>query len=121
MKISEFKKLSTKKPKYGNKKCEGYDSKRECTRARVLANYNKAGIIHGLREQVPYELLPSQYVQGANGKMICGRRAMKYIADFVYMEGEIEIVEDSKGYRTKEYKQKKNLMKKIFGIEIRET
>ena len=53
----------------------------------------------------------------------CGedKRQMRYVADFVYVEGGREVVEDVKGYRTAEYKRKRRLMKKIYGVDIRET
>ena len=110
-----------KAAKFHSIKSGGYDSRKEHKRALELKQMAKAGIITDLQEQVPFELLPKQEVIGFNGKMMCGRRAMKYIADFVYIENGVQVVEDSKGFRTPEYKRKRNLMLKIHGIIIKET
>lgn len=110
-----------KKSKYSNTKTNGYDSKKESKRADVLKLLNKSGVISELQEQVPFVLAPAQYVKNIKGKEVCARREMKYIADFVYTENGLKIIEDCKGFRTKEYLKKKNLMKRIFEIEIKET
>jgi hypothetical protein len=111
-----------KKSKYSSVKTNGYDSKKEANRAAQLKLLEKAGHISNLKEQVPYSLCPAQYVQGFLGKPICARREMKYIADFTYTNKDgKEIVEDSKGFKTPEYKKKARLMKIIYGIEIKET
>lgn len=70
-----------------------------------------------------YELCPSQYVTGINGKQVCARRKMSYVADFVYFDnvGKNEVVEDVKGFKTDEYKKKCRLMMVIHGIKIKET
>lgn len=110
-----------KKSKYSNEKTNGYDSKKESARATVLKMLEKKGAITNLQEQVPFVLAPSQYVLNTKGKKVCARREMKYIADFVYIENGKTVVEDCKGFRTKEYVKKKNLMKRILEIEIKET
>ena len=110
-----------KKSKFKSQKTQGYDSKKEYKRSVELKHLEQQNIISDLKEQVVYVLLPKQEIKGYNGKIICGRREMKYIADFVYNRDNKEVVEDCKGYRTTEYKKKKNLMKKILGIEILET
>jgi len=128
--IAAFKKSNptpkkAKRSKYNSEKCNGYDSKKESGRGSQLELYEKLGAIRNLRKQVPYLLCPAQYVMGYKGKLVCVRRELKYIADFVYDKdedkNEIEVVEDAKGFRTKEYKHKANLMKKLFGIIILET
>ena len=121
MKISDYKNLSVKNRKYHNEKVNGYDSRKEYNRAIALEILEQNGIILNLRKQVSYILLPAQYVLGYEGKQICGRREMRYIADFVYEMAGQTIVEDVKGFKTKEYSRKKILMKKIYGIEIKET
>lgn len=113
--------FQTKKSKYHNTKVAGYDSKKEYERAKILKILEQQGLISDLKEQVPFVLCPAQYVDGYLGKPVCVRMAMKYIADFEYKEGGKVIVEDCKGYRTKEYIKKKNIMKKVYGIEIRES
>lgn len=45
-------------------------------------------------------------------------RAVTYIADFVYTRGGKTIVEDAKGFKTKDYIIKKKLMLERFGIWV---
>lgn len=104
-----------KKSKYGNSKKEVdgiiFDSEREARRYGKLKIKLKAGLIGLFRRQVEYELNPG------------GTHSLKFIADFVYRDsvtGE-EIVEDCKGWRTREYIKKRRLMKKVHGIIILET
>lgn len=52
------------------------------------------------------------------GKVV--ERECSYKADFVYTEGGETVVEDVKGYRTKEYIIKRKLMLHVYGIRIRE-
>ena len=110
-----------KRSKYGAKKSNGYMSTKESKRADILKLLQKNGTISDLQEQVKFNLLPKQEILGFNGKIICGRREMNYIADFVYFEKGIQIVEDVKGFRTPQYKRKARLMEKIHGIKIKET
>ncbi len=114
-----------KRPKYGNKKTNGYASAREAKRAAELKLMEKAGDITNLREQVAFELIPAQY---ADCK--CVERACKYVADFVYDQwvtemGEIRyletVVEDAKGFREPVYRIKRKLMLHVHGIRIREV
>lgn len=103
-----------KKGKYGNKKdtVNGitFDSKKEAKRYKELLLLQKAGEIGQLRLQVPYELNPG------------GTHSLKYLADFVYVDAKTgeTIVEDVKGFRTREYKKKRRLMLKVHGITIKE-
>ncbi len=101
--------------KYGNKKVEWngmlFDSTKEYKRYRQLLILLKKGLIGQLQRQVPYELNEG------------GTHSLKYVADFVYIDAKTgkEIVEDSKGYRTQEYKKRRRLMKKVHNITIKET
>lgn len=102
-------------PKYHNSKTviDGirFDSKKEAKRYLELKILEKAGVIKDLRRQVPYVIInKSRY-----------GRAIKYVADFVYYEGDKLVVEDVKGVRTPVYKLKKRLMAERFGIEVKET
>lgn len=88
-----------------------FASRKEAARYRELRLLEQAGAIQDLHLQVPFVLLPkSQY-----------GRAVKYIADFVYIQGGKQVVEDAKGYRTDVYKLKRRLMAELLGIEIKET
>ena len=97
--------------KFGARKTNGYDSKREAVRAAELHLLERAGKISDLREQVRYELIPKQE----------GERALHYVADFVYRQGGETVVEDVKGMKTREYVIKRKLMLHVHGIRIREV
>lgn len=105
--------------KYRNTKVAGYDSKKEYRRANELKLLERAGLISNLQEQVKYELIPAQY-EVVNGKRKCAERAVSYFADFQYVENGETVVEDTKGFRTKEYIIKRKLMRHVYGIKIRE-
>lgn len=125
--------------KYGSKKVvrdgEVYDSVKEYKRYLELSLLQRAGAIQNLQRQVPFELIPSQfeyvptgeyYKQGERKgqpkmKRICLAESVKYFADFVYTENGKQVVEDSKGVRTKDYIIKKKLMLWVHGIKIKET
>lgn len=121
--------------KYNNKKIEvdgmTFDSKKEANRYKELSLLQKAGEITGLRTQVRYVLIPSQrevsdevYSRGENkGKNKPGKlleRECTYVADFVYYKDGEVIVEDTKGFRTKEYVIKRKLMLYVHHIQIKE-
>ena len=109
------------KNKYGNKKYEGYDSKKEYYRSNELKLLQRAGEITNFQEQVTYELVPSQW-KVIDGKKKCIEHAVKYIADFQYTDkAGNTIVEDTKGFKTEVYKIKKKLMLHVHGIKIREA
>jgi len=105
--------IGSRRSKYGAKKTivDGikFDSKAEAARYAVLQKLAHIGLIKNLRMQVVYKL-------AVNDQLIC-----KYIADFVYERNGIEVVEDVKGMRTREYILKRKLMKAVFGIQIKET
>ena len=112
--------------KYGAKRVGDHASKKEHNRANQLKLWQHAGIISNLREQVPYELIPSQYADAGTDLKgrpvrVCIEKSCKYVADFVYdMDGRT-IVEDTKGVRTKEYIIKRKLMLYLHGIRIKEV
>ena len=83
-----------------------FPSKKEARRYSELKLLERAGKIKHLRRQVPYKITI----------------AAKYVADFVYVDcfDGAEIVEDVKGYKTREYLRKKKLMAAQHGITIRE-
>lgn len=104
--------------KYKNKKIEfngmKFDSKKEANRYQELLILQHAGQITELEKQVKFELIPSQ--KGG----IRTERPMTYIADFVYWEDGVRVIEDCKGFKTKDYVIKRKLMK-LQGYEITET
>ena len=100
-------------PKYG-----WFDSKGEWERFHELLILQRANVIHGLKRQVKFELIPGTTLP--NGKK---QRAVTYVADFRYFdtrEGKW-ITEDYKGHQTDVYKLKKKLVYYVYGIEIKET
>lgn len=106
--------------KYKNRKItingETFDSRKEARRYGELVLLEKAGLVSDLKRQVKFELIPSQRV---NGKVV--ERACTYVADFVYTEGGKTVVEDTKGFRTKDYIIKRKLMLYVHGIQVREV
>lgn len=101
--------VSKGRSKYGNQRVGGHASKKEHHRAAELHIMERAGLISGLREQVPYLLIPTQYAEcgcdrSGRPKRVVIERSCSYIADFVYTDlstGQT-VVEDTKGVRTKE-------------------
>ncbi len=110
--------------KYGNIKSNGFDSKKEERRFYELSLLQRAGKITGLKRQVPFVLIPTQY---ENGK--CVERCVTYKADFTYYEHQdgnpVLVVEDVKGYKDGSayaiYAIKRKLMLQKYGIRIREV
>lgn len=92
-----------------------FDSAKEAKRYTKLRDMQEAGEIEGLRLQVPFEILPSFECEGVK------YRGMKYIADFVYYRDGKQVVEDTKGWKTAEYRMKKKLMAYINHINIEES
>lgn len=93
-----------------------FDSVKEYRRFCELSLLERAGAIADLQRQVKFELIPSQRV---DGKVV--ERPCNYVADFVYQEGGKTVVEDTKGFKTKDYIIKRKLMLQVHGIRIREV
>ena len=106
--------------KYKNRKLtvdgEVFDSQKEYARYRELALLQRAGQISDLKRQVKYDLIPTQRI---GGKVV--EKSCVYIADFVYTENGETVVEDTKGFRTKDYIIKRKLMLHVHGIRIKEV
>lgn len=103
-----------------------YDSMKEFRRFNELALLEKAGAIKDLETQVKFVLLPAQYERIFDKKTkrwkdVCIERECAYYADFTYEENGERIVEDTKGFKTPEYRIKRKLMYYIHGIRIREV
>lgn len=105
--------FSKRRSKFGNKltTVDGrlFHSKREASRYIELKVLEKAGAIRNLECQVPVKV------------DINGKHCFKWIADFVYFEGQDRIWEDVKGYRTSVYKLKKRVLEAHLGVKIREV
>jgi hypothetical protein len=117
--------------KYHNKKVVvngiPFDSKKEAKRFAELSLLEKAGVISDLQRQVKFVLIPAQRepdTVGARGGIKKGKvieKECSYIADFVYQENGTKVVEDTKGYKTKDYIIKRKLMLYVHGMRIKEV
>ena len=113
-----------KKPsKYNNRKVEldgfTFDSQKEARRYTELKLLVRVGEISELELQKSFVLVES--VKFNNEPR--AKPAIRYVADFAYMENGVMIVEDVKSKATKSlpvYRMKKHLMKSIHDIEINE-
>lgn len=94
-----------------------FDSLKEGGRYRVLKLLVKAKEIKDLELQKKFELQPAY--TNANGKRI---RAINYLADFYYYDNKLGcyVVEDVKGFRTKEYLLKKKMFEYKYNAIIKE-
>ena len=107
--------IGEKPSKMHNKKteCDGFlfDSAAEAHRYQDLKLMEKAGSITHL------ELQPSFNIT-INNKHVCD-----YFADFRYFDVDMgeDVVEDVKGFRTKEFILKKKLVKAIYNIDVKEV
>lgn len=121
--------MPSKYSKYNNKKVcldgQEFDSRKEAKRYAELKLLLRAGEIKDLDRQVRIELVPAQYVDdptAQRGKR-CVERAVDYVADFVYTDNRTgeKVVEDTKGFKTKDYIIKRKLARYIKGIAIKEV
>lgn len=87
-----------------------FHSQKEAARYRELNALERGKLIRDL------ELQP-RFALDVNGIHICN-----YFADFKYFDNDrkVDVVEDTKGFRTETYKIKKRLMLAIHGIEVEE-
>lgn len=107
--------------KYHSRKVEVdgilFDSRKEARRYAELLLLEKAGAIRNLQRQVKFDLIPSQKI---DGKVV--ERPCTYVADFTYLEDTGRfVVEDTKGFKTKDYIIKRKLMLYTHGIRISEV
>lgn len=103
-----------------------FDSKKEAERYDALMLLQKAGEIRGLKLQVRY-CLQEAYTTFEGDRV----KSIDYIADFVYERrtapdsyGQrywLQVVEDVKGMRTREYAMKAKLFRNRYGYAIREV
>jgi hypothetical protein len=86
-----------------------FDSRREAEHWLKLRALERAGAISDLKRQVRFPLT-------VNGKLVT-----TYVADFTFTEKGAQVVEDAKGYRTREYINKAKLFEALHGFRIREV
>ena len=102
-----------------------FDSRKEANRYKELSLLERAGAISDLQRQVKYQLLPAQYSpvfdkKARKWKQRCVEREVSYLADFVYQQDGTTVVEDVKGFKTKDYILKRKMMRYFHGVEIKE-
>lgn len=100
--------------KYRSKRTEidgiSFASKKEAKRYSELKLLERAGHIRQLTLQPRFPLK-------VGGQLIC-----TYVADFAYFDQNARVIEDSKGFRTREYIIKAKLLKALNpGIDFREV
>jgi hypothetical protein len=95
-----------------------FASKKEAKRYQVLRFLELKGEITDLKTQVRFELAPAVDLGGKRKKP-----AMRYFADFTYtvVATGAYVVEDAKGFRTRQYLDRKHLMMTVHGILIQEV
>lgn len=115
-----------------------FDSLKEYRRFCELSLLETAGKITDLERQVKFVLIPERREPdtiGKRGGVKKGKlieRECAYIADFTYnqiiaTDSDLSpyrseyVVEDTKGFRTADYKIKRKLMLWVHGIRIKET
>lgn len=108
-----------------------FDSKKESKRWQELCLLQRAGQITDLQRQVKFVLIPTQYEKFPRHSKKTGKRLKdgirtleqecSYVADFVYMKDGKQVVEDTKGVKTKDYIIKRKLMLHVHGIRIKEV
>ena len=81
-----------------------FSSKAECRRGEELHLLQMAGEISGLEYQVKF--------------VLCEKPKITYSADFRYTENGEEVVEDSKGFLTRDTRTKIAWVKEKFGISV---
>ena len=115
-----------KKQKYFSvsKQCKQmhtHPSKREANRCDELTHLRSIGSIKNLKQQPEFTLQPRFEFAG---RII---RPIKYVADFSYIDNVTKkfVVEDTKGYRTRDYMIKKKMliyeMREQPNFEFRES
>lgn len=108
-----------------------FDSKKESKRWQELCLLQRAGQITDLQRQVKFVLIPTQYEKFPRYSDKTGKRLKdgirtleqecSYVADFAYMKDGKQVVEDTKGVKTKDYIIKRKLMLHVHGIRIKEV
>lgn len=94
---------------------QNFDSKREAIRWLVLQDRERRGEITGLERQVTFVLAPSVKIEGEKRR----RPALRFKADFRYIENGQTVVDDAKGYSDTAFRIRQHLMKSVHGIDVR--
>jgi hypothetical protein len=92
-----------------------FPSAKQSRRYSELKLLERAGEIKDLKLEVPFALAPAVIINGRK------KPALRYVADFVYVEKGQRIIEDTKGFRSQAYIIKRHLMKSVHSVDIYET
>lgn len=110
--------------KYNNKKVtfDGYDFDSLAEKARYvfLRNLELKGKIKNLRvhsADIKYVLIPKYEYKGLDGKIHKVREAT-YTPDFVYIENQVIVAEDLKGFKTELFNFKAKLFRSLYPTTI---
>lgn len=105
--------FGTRRSKYNARKVtiDGivFASGHEGARYTELKLLQRAGKITGLELQPKFDF------------KIEGKKVFLYKADFAYFEGDKRIIEDAKGFKTREYKLKKKIIEAAYHLQITEV
>lgn len=109
--VAQYRKLVRKPRKYHNTPLRVGDhrfaSTAEAERYKQLVLLQQAGAILGL-------ILQPRFRLEVNGVHVCD-----YVGDFEYRERGERVIEDVKGFVTREFQIKQRLMKAVHNIEVR--
>ena len=86
-----------------------HDSAKEAVRCEELCYLQRFGKIRNLKIQREFVLIPARKYSDMPNERKCS-----YIADFCYMQNGKLIVEDTKGYKTRDYIIKRKLFKEKY-------
>lgn len=117
----QFQQLTKRSNKYGAKRIHvdghTFPSKKEANRYCELKRLQDAGQIESLELQpvFPLEIHGVCRVKTATG------RTMRFTADFSYRQNGKRIVEDTKGYRTRDYIVRKAVAEAFHNIRVVEV
>lgn len=81
-----------------------FASRKEARRYSELKLLERAGAIRNLELQPRFPLF-------VNGTKVC-----TYVGDFSYFEKNARVIEDTKGYKTREYINKRKLLMALFPL-----
>lgn len=113
-----------KRSKFNNTRIEldgmTFDSVKEHRRYIELKARMQRGEIQDLKCQIKFELAPKVKITGEKK----AKPALRYFADFTYLENGVLVVEDVKSAITRKlasYRNKKHLMKTVHNIDLKEV
>jgi hypothetical protein len=119
MSAAEFRsRPKEKRAKYGNKRVMvngvRFDSQAEAKRWIELRELEKQGLISHLERQPKFKFVINGQKVVSRSERYPNGRQVSWKGDFAYFDGKNRIVEDVKGFRTKEFILKKAFVEAIW-------